>query len=279
MTIKEVEEQTGLQRSQIRFYEKERLIVPERRQGNGYREYTETDVEDIKKIAYLRTLGISIGDIRRMIEKEAALSEILKIQIQNLEKQTLELNKAKTFCEKMLQQKNISFEQLDVSYYVSDLEKQWEENRNILKMDSLGFFYVCGGSVAWRVLAVVSLLIGIIAFAGLPAQIPVQWRNGEAVTLADKWFIFIYPAGCIIIRFLLRPFLRRWFWNHAIYSRAVVDYVTNYLCVLAISLQVFTILFVKGILSHVAAVFLVDGSVLAVLLFLAWKRLAAVTQE
>lgn len=52
MTIKEVEERTGLTRSNIRFYEKEKLIQPIRNESNGYREYTEKDVEDIKKIAY-----------------------------------------------------------------------------------------------------------------------------------------------------------------------------------------------------------------------------------
>ena len=51
MTIKEVEEKTGLSRSNIRFYEKEKLIDPDRNENNGYREYSEQDVEKIKKIA------------------------------------------------------------------------------------------------------------------------------------------------------------------------------------------------------------------------------------
>lgn len=53
MTIKEVEELTGLSRSNVRFYEKERLIFPSRNEKNGYRDYSESDVENIKKIAYL----------------------------------------------------------------------------------------------------------------------------------------------------------------------------------------------------------------------------------
>ena len=56
MTIKDVEERTGLSRSNIRFYEKEKLIEPSRNESNGYRDYSENDVENIKKIAYLRTL-------------------------------------------------------------------------------------------------------------------------------------------------------------------------------------------------------------------------------
>lgn len=60
MTIKEVEQQTGLGRSNIRFYEKEKLIVPAKNSSNGYKDYSQEDVEIIKKIAYLRTLGVSI---------------------------------------------------------------------------------------------------------------------------------------------------------------------------------------------------------------------------
>ena len=69
MTIKDVEERTGLSRSNIRFYEKEKLIEPSRNESNGYRDYSENDVENIKKIAYLRTLGISIEDIRSIISR------------------------------------------------------------------------------------------------------------------------------------------------------------------------------------------------------------------
>ena len=80
MTIKEVEERTGLTRSNIRFYEKEKLIEPSRNDKNGYRDYSEKDVENIKKIAYLRTLEISIEDIRNIISGKVPLAEIIKKQ-------------------------------------------------------------------------------------------------------------------------------------------------------------------------------------------------------
>ena len=72
MTIKEVEERTGLARSHIRFYEKEELICPTRNEKNRYREYSGKDVENLKKIAYLRTLGISLEDIRKIMKRRSA---------------------------------------------------------------------------------------------------------------------------------------------------------------------------------------------------------------
>ena len=73
MRISEVAEITGLTASNIRFYEKEKLIEPSRNESNGYRDYSENDVENIKKIAYLRTLGISVEDIRNIISEKVTL--------------------------------------------------------------------------------------------------------------------------------------------------------------------------------------------------------------
>ena len=78
MTIKEVEDRTGLTRSNIRFYEKEKLIEPSRNDKNGYRDYSEKDVENIIKIAYLRTLEISIEDIRNIVSDKVPLAETIK---------------------------------------------------------------------------------------------------------------------------------------------------------------------------------------------------------
>ena len=102
MTIKEIEHITGLPRSNIRFYEKEKLISPVRNKNNGYREYSQQDIESIKKIAYLRTLGISIEDIRKLSNKEADLYDVVKTQRQILEQQLSELESEKLMCDRML---------------------------------------------------------------------------------------------------------------------------------------------------------------------------------
>ena len=81
MTIKEVEERTGLTRSNTCFYEKEKLIEPARNDKNGYRDYSASDVEHIKKIAYLRTLEISIENTRNIMSGQVSLTEIIEKQV------------------------------------------------------------------------------------------------------------------------------------------------------------------------------------------------------
>ena len=56
MTVKEVEERTGLPRANIRYYESEGLIHPNRGE-NGYRDYRQEDVDTLLKIKLLRQLG------------------------------------------------------------------------------------------------------------------------------------------------------------------------------------------------------------------------------
>ena len=63
MTIKEIEALSGMSRANIRYYEAEGFLSPERRE-NGYRDYSEEDLETLKRIKLLRLLGVSLADIK-----------------------------------------------------------------------------------------------------------------------------------------------------------------------------------------------------------------------
>lgn len=62
MTIKEIEQELGVPRATVRFYEKENLIHP-KRSGNSYRAYSEEDVAALKKVIILRKIGLSVQEI------------------------------------------------------------------------------------------------------------------------------------------------------------------------------------------------------------------------
>lgn len=262
MTIKEVEEQTGLTRSNIRFYEKEKLIEPSRNDKNGYRDYSEKDIENIKKIAYLRTLEISIEDIRNIISDKVSLAEIVKKQTATIKTQIESLNQAKTMCERMLESGNISFDELQVEQYVADLETYWSDHKPVFKLDSVSFLYIWGSLITWTVITFLCLMIGILSYAKLPSKIPVQWDNGFVTSAADKKFIFVYPFACICIRILLRPVIYVKFLMNYIYGELITEYLSNYLCFVALSVEVFSILFIYGLIKSVVAVLLVDTVVL-----------------
>lgn len=266
MTIKEVEDRTGLTRSNIRFYEKEKLIEPSRNDKNGYRDYSEKDVENIIKIAYLRTLEISIEDIRNIVSDKVPLAEMIKKQTTAIQTQIEGLNKAKIMCERMLESGNISFDELQVEKYEADLDIYWSDHKPVFKLDSVSFLYIWGSLITWVIITLLCLMIGIVSYAKLPSEIPVQWDSGIATSVADKKFIFVYPLACICIRVLLRPVIYVRFLMNYIYGELITEYLSNYLCFIALSVEVFSILFVYGLTKSVVAVLLVDTVVLIGLL-------------
>ena len=261
MTIKDVEERTGLSRSNIRFYEKEKLIEPSRNESNGYRDYSENDVENIKKIAYLRTLGISVEDIRNIISEKVTLQEMLEKQKEVLKNQITDLNKAKRMCEKMLGEESISYEKLQVEQYVTDFHDYWKDNRTVFKLDSVSFLYIWGSMLTWTMLTSLCLIIGALSYSKLPTEIPVQWRKGVATSLVNKNWIFICPVICIIIRYLLKPFIYAKLQMNNYYGEIITEYLTNYMCFIVLSVEIFSILFTFGVVKSVVVLLFVDTAI------------------
>ncbi len=258
MTIKEVEERTSLSRSNIRFYEKEKLIEPSRNESNGYRDYSENDVENIKKIAYLRTLGISIEDIRSIISEKVTLQEIIEKQNEVLKNQITDLNKAKLMCEKMLEEKSISYEKLQVEQYVTELQDYWKDNQTVFKLDSVSFLYIWGSMLTWTTITALCLIIGVLSYSKLPTEIPVQWSNGVATSLVNKNWIFIYPVICIIIRYLLKSFIYAKLQMNNYYGEIITEYLTNYMCFIVLSTEIFSILFTFGVVKNIVMLLFVN---------------------
>ena len=97
MNIAEVERRTGMTRANIRFYEKEGLIAPARG-ANGYRDYTEADVETLRKVRLLRQLRVSVADIRAVQAGERTLPETAARQLGVLEQDIREGQQAYAAC-------------------------------------------------------------------------------------------------------------------------------------------------------------------------------------
>lgn len=79
MKTKEVEKLTGLSKQTLIWYEKEGLIRPKRNE-NHYREYTEEDVQLLRLIKTLRSMNVSIDDIRQVLEKYLSVEQVLEEQ-------------------------------------------------------------------------------------------------------------------------------------------------------------------------------------------------------
>ena len=270
MTIKEVEETTGLARSNIRFYEKEKLISPERTE-NGYRNYTEADTALIKKIAWLRTLGISIEDIRNIVTHNVSLQKAIQNRSISLKAELADLEDANRICDRLLQDDEVDFDNLDVEAYTPDLKNHWEKHSRIIRLDSVGFFFLWGRTLIWGLITAACFFIAAVAIHFLPDVIPVQWSQGEVSQTASNWVIFVYPAACVIARFLLRPFIIRKLWQSGIQIDSITDYIVNFLCLLALVIEIFTLLNLQGTSRHVEIWIVISILLFGGVLFLVWN--------
>ena len=121
MRIKEVEALTGITRKNIRFYEEEGLLSPNRDAGNRYRRYTEEDVRRLKEVKLLRKLDISLADIKSIQSGDLALRDCLETCLSAFAEKKAELDKAISLCTQ-IQEKESSLEELDADFYLNEIQ-------------------------------------------------------------------------------------------------------------------------------------------------------------
>ena len=116
MTIKEIEDLSGMTRANIRFYESQGLLTPAR-DTNGYRNYTEKDLETLKRIRLLRTLHLSLDDIRAAGNGEKDFGDVLLKHLRYLKEEQNGLIQCQKVCEQMCRD-HAAYDTFDAQYYL-----------------------------------------------------------------------------------------------------------------------------------------------------------------
>lgn len=68
MTIGEAAGRSGVSAKMIRYYEQTGLLPAASRKSNGYRKYTDAEIQLLTMIHHARSLGFSIDDVRTLVE-------------------------------------------------------------------------------------------------------------------------------------------------------------------------------------------------------------------
>ncbi len=140
MKVNELEKSLNISRANIRFYEKEGLLKPVRKENN-YRDYSEEEVALLKKIVIYRKLGISIGDIKSIFDGALSLDSAINQNINSINNEIAELTIAAKFCDEILK-KNVTNETFDTEYYwneISNLEISGDKFNDFIGLDISGF--------------------------------------------------------------------------------------------------------------------------------------------
>ena len=68
MNISEAARQSGLSAKTIRYYEDIALIAPAARSDNGYRQYDQKSLEELRFLARARQVGFDLEESRQLLE-------------------------------------------------------------------------------------------------------------------------------------------------------------------------------------------------------------------
>ena len=140
MKVNELEKTLNISRANIRFYEKEGLLNPVRKENN-YRDYSEEEVTILKKIVIYRKLGISIGDIKSIFVGDLSLEAAIRKNVDSINKEISELTVAASFCDKILQN-DVTNESFDTEYFwneITNQENSGDKFNDFIGLDISGF--------------------------------------------------------------------------------------------------------------------------------------------
>lgn len=199
MKIQKLENELKITRSNIRFYEKEGLLTPPRKE-NGYREYGNDEIAKLKKIIIFRKLGISVADIKSIFDGTLSLQTTIDNNIDRLHKEIEELNGAIEVCEQ-IKEDNSEEKDFPQDYFwdvINNRENDGEEFNNIFN-DYLAFeldifkkafgLNIIKKKLSFKALLLIALIICI--HRGLLHQF--VWKTGSFFEG------FIYPFEIFLI--------------------------------------------------------------------------------
>lgn len=173
MKIKQVEELVNITSKNIRFYEDQGLLFPERAE-NGYREYHEKEIDILKKIKLFRKFDISISDIKSILNNEKSLCDCLDKSITELKKRQSDLEKMQILAESMLMQ-STELDRLDTDKWIEEVDRMERKGVDFVNLEKVDIHRkkkagaLIGGTL---MMLAMGISIGIIVWASMEDPIP-----------------------------------------------------------------------------------------------------------
>ena len=131
MKINEVEALVGITKKNIRFYEAEGLLSPQRNRENGYRTYSDEDVAILRQIKLLRKLGLPLSEIRSIQQGTITLDDGLRRHLVVLERQKENLEQASGLCQR-LSREAVQQSQLYGAFWLEEMNRLEREGAAFL---------------------------------------------------------------------------------------------------------------------------------------------------
>lgn len=269
MKIKDVEEKVGLDRASIRYYEQEGLLITRRNPLNGYREYDQENIEDLNKIIFLRSVGISIEDIRLYKNGKKALDDIVHVRYQEIENEGRKLDYQKQICSSLTRKENVNFMLLKPDQFQYP---DYHEQKNMREGVKRVWILARGIGLIWM-LILMSLLLAFAAAVVLPKEIAINFEGNFPVAWSGKWILFLAPLVSVFIAVFVNTLTLNGLYSMnpilLPYADKISGYISVCFVILVLVYQSYVILFAGGfrmdfdlIIDGLCFIFLIGGIIL-----------------
>lgn len=115
MRVNEAVKKTGLTKKAIRYYEEKGLVCPRLNSTNGYKDYSEKNIDDLQTIAFLRNIHMSVTQIKEYLSNIDKREELLSRHFDNLDNKIQELEAAKEAIKTVLSNKATNLNELSAT--------------------------------------------------------------------------------------------------------------------------------------------------------------------
>ena len=150
MKINEVETLVGISKKNIRFYEEEGLLCPQRNSENGYRNYSDADVDTLLKIKALRKLGLPLEEIRSLQQGRLTVADALHRHRITLERESENLRQAQILCSR-LEDTATTLSALDAQAVLAEMQQLEQEGTTFMNKQKQDIRKRYVAPIAWAV--------------------------------------------------------------------------------------------------------------------------------
>ncbi len=190
MKINEVEALAGITKKNIRFYEEQGLLSPRRNADNGYRDYSQEDIQILLQIKLLRKLGVPIEEIRQMQSGTHTVGDGMRRHLITLERDRANLDQSIALCQR-LQSIPSPLSTLDAQSLLGEMTAMEQEGASFQNKHTqdVRIHYVAPILVT---IFMVGLMLAFVAFILLGSVT-------DPVDAPPWWFLALSITGCLAV--------------------------------------------------------------------------------
>ncbi len=134
MTVGSAAKRFGISRTALLYYERIGLVCASKRADNGYRLYSDDDIERLSVVMSLRGAGISLADIQKHFDCQVSdVSSLLLRRLNELNEEIQGIKEQQAVIIKLLNRHDIKSKRLDRQTWKGILEDAGIDNETTLK--------------------------------------------------------------------------------------------------------------------------------------------------